>query len=400
MLCQFSFENFKSYKNEAVLDFCADNIDEHKKSLIVDKYTKEKFLPVCVLYGANGGGKSNVLEALSFIPKMVSKYIFFDNNFLKEKYHKFDNKCKKLPIKFDFLFRIEDNTFKYFISFIENKIIEENLYYKNAKEDNAKIIFERNADKIELGDILKDIHVKNINENIPLLIFIEINYNFEIIKKIINWFSNTCIINFDMPISDIQYPLLVNKQKEKFFNLINLMGINIKDVRFEKDKNNQIKEIYMKHQDKNGNIIELPFLEESAGIRKVFSLLYSIISSIEQGKLIIIDELDVKLHPGLLQYIIELFTNPKINKKGAQLVFTSHDTYTMNPQIFRRDEIYFCALNSNNASTLYSLSALKNENEKKPKKNEQYAKKYLEGKYGADPYLRKILSWDEIIEKK
>ncbi len=106
------------------------------------------------------------------------------------------------------------------------------------------------------------------------------------------------------------------------------------------------------------------------------------------------DELDAKLHPKLLRYIIELFTNPKVNKHGAQLLLTSHDMTTMIPAVYRRDEIWFCALNSSNASTIYSLIAFKKENGKSPRKDESYGKQYIEGRYGADPYLRRILDWE------
>ena len=101
--------------------------------------------------------------------------------------------------------------------------------------------------------------------------------------------------------------------------------------------------------------------------------------ALKEGRLVIVDELDAKLHPKLLRYVIRLFTNPEINKNGAQLLFTSHDMSTMKNSIFRRDEIWFAALNSENSSEVYSLS---------------YDKQYLEGRYGADPYLRNMLSWE------
>ena len=110
--------------------------------------------------------------------------------------------------------------------------------------------------------------------------------------------------------------------------------------------------------------------------------------------------MDAKLHPKLLRYIIELFTNPDINRKGAQLIFTSHDMTTMIPEVFRRDEIWFCALNAENSSHLYSLVSFKKENGSKPRNDETYGKQYLEGRYGADPYLRRLLSWEDISNEQ
>ena len=141
--------------------------------------------------------------------------------------------------------------------------------------------------------------------------------------------------------------------------------------------------------------VEIPFEEESSGTRKLFSCMARILDCLRDGTLLIADELDAKLHPKLLQYIIELFTDPKSNRKGAQLLFTSHDITTMTPEIFRRDEIWFCALDPQNASRLYSLISFKKENGKTPRNDESYSKQYLEGRYGADPYIRKILDWGE-----
>lgn len=106
--------------------------------------------------------------------------------------------------------------------------------------------------------------------------------------------------------------------------------------------------------------------------------------------------MDAKLHPILLKYIIELFNNPKINKKHAQLIFTSHDLSTMTSELFRRDEIYFVAKGDDLSSHMYSLVEFKKEDGTSERKDAKYNKRYLEGKYGADPYLRKIINWEEL----
>ena len=100
-----------------------------------------------------------------------------------------------------------------------------------------------------------------------------------------------------------------------------------------------------------------------------------------------------KIHPVLLKYIIMLFNNLEINKHGAQLIFTSHDLSTMNNEIFRRDEIWFVAKGNDQNSKLYSLVEFKAGNGEIIRKDAKYDKQYLEGKYGADPYLRKIIDW-------
>lgn len=167
------------------------------------------------------------------------------------------------------------------------------------------------------------------------------------------------------------------------------MDINISDVRIEEDTEGKIVDVFTKHNIGEEEI-EIPFREESSGTRKIFSCLARIIECLQDGKVLIADELDAKLHPKFLRFIIELFTNPQRNKNGAQMLMTSHDIINMTPEIFRRDEIWFCALNHNNASNLYSLISFKEENGKPPRKDAVYGKRYLEGRYGADPYIRRF----------
>lgn len=417
MLCQFTFENYKSYKDEAMLDCFAEPIDQNKESLIVDKIDSENFLPIIALYGPNGGGKSTVLEALNFVKAFVLRPVIINsqelnseqvkknpNKYLKmlidadfkEKYHKFDERCKELPSIFDILFRINNKEFKYQLHLLHNEIIEENLYMREIGQEDAEIIFERSKEGLFLGNHLNEITKGKLKGSMPLLSHLASNYEIDVIDDVISWLSNVNFLNYDNPITDrqISFPK-EEKRLEILFGMLKEMDINISGIRIEKDVDGNIVDIYMKHLLENGSTQEILFEEESSGTRKLFGCLAEIFDCLQNGTLMIADELDAKLHPKLLQYIIELFTDPKRNKGGAQLLFTSHDMTTMNPSVFRRDEIWFCALNASNASTLYSLIAFKKKNGKPPRPDESYGKQYLEGRYGADPYLRRILDWED-----
>lgn len=418
MLCQFSFENYKVFREEATLDLMAESISEHKESLLVDGRDNEKFIPVLAIYGPNGGGKSTVLEALNFLRFYVLQTVIlmkledkeeryssamknFSMDVSEGRYHKCDKKCESMPSCFKVMFRWEEMQYKYELSLLKNVIVKENLYAQKIGEKNVVIVFERSEDECVLGEEIEDIAVEKVSDKMPLLAHIAINYDIAIIDKAVNWFLNIDVVNYDNPRKERRVLILKeDKNRYKMFEMLAEMDIPISDVRIEKDMDGNITNIYAKHILHDGRVYEIPFDEESSGTRKLFSFLARCISCLEIGNLIIADELDAKLHPKLLQYIIELFMNPEINKHGAQLLLTSHDMVTMTPELFRRDEIWFCARNPLGASKLYSLVSFRKENGSKPGDGEEYSKKYLEGHYGADPYIRRILNWGEEDEFK
>jgi uncharacterized protein len=207
MLCQFTFENFKSFKNETTLDLYAEKISEHEDSLIIDKNDQEAFLPVIVIYGPNGGGNPSVLEAFIYLSYKVllpvvalratsssreedieeGKMKEFKNFHIeeKEKYYLFDKKYKELPTKFDVSFRIHEKEYKYQISILHADIVEENLYVKNIKTKTLDIVFERDNSDYYIGKMLGDIKIGNIKSSIPLLAHLAINYDNDMIDSII-----------------------------------------------------------------------------------------------------------------------------------------------------------------------------------------------------------------------
>ena len=121
--------------------------------------------------------------------------------------------------------------------------------------------------------------------------------------------------------------------------------------------------------------------------------------SLQVGGLVVIDELDAKLHPKLLEFLISLYTNPKVNVNGAQLIFTSHDMYTLNSNVFRRDEIWFACKDKSEATILYSLADIKGEDNRTARNDASFSKKYLAGRYGADPYYNKIITWEDLTSE-
>ena len=399
MLCQFSFSNFRSYRDETTFDFQAAALSEFKDSLIKSEKGND-ILPVSVIYGPNGGGKSNLLAALGCVISLITEPVYeLGKNharFIMQQRvvcvpYLFDENSREDPSRFQLFFRIDDYEYRYFIVLLHGEIKEEALYRRKLGASRAAKIFDRNHGEISLGTILgsKNINTE-VNTKMPLLSFLAINYSIPVITKVIRWFEECIIRNYANPLAEQQILLSSDDvSKKQFLTMMNDMGIGITGYRFDQQSN----EFYLQRT-LHDTLYELPFSSESDGTRKLFAALPVILMALKEGRLVIIDELDAKLHPKLLRYVIRLFTNPEINKNGAQLLFTSHDMSTMKNSIFRRDEIWFAALDSDNSSEVYSLSELRKENNDPVNNTAAYDKQYLEGRYGADPYLRNMLSWE------
>lgn len=411
MIYEFTFTNFRSYKNEATIDFGAKPISEFENTLLHGK--EVDLLPVCVIYGPNGGGKSSVLMAikslqnivvspltqLAFMKKKseqlsdvsveeVRKNISIKNE--EEVFYKWDEESENNPTEYSILFEIAKNQYRYELKVKKGTILEENLYIKDS-EEKFDALFERDEEGVYLCNELNGFDIENMNESLPLLSYIGMFKNIQKIDNALRFFYNIQTIDFDAPDRDRTiFVKTLEKDKTRILNVVQSMGIDIIDVRMEYDEDGRVKNIYTKHKLENEKFRELKFEEESSGTRKIFSILPVVLNGIDKGRFFVIDELDAKLHPALLQRIIELFTNPKINNNGAQMLFTSHDMTTMNNKVFRRDEIWFSAINGHDESVLYSLVDFRKENGKKARNDEIYSKQYLEGRYGADPYLKRI----------
>lgn len=227
----------------------------------------------------------------------------------------------------------------------------------------------------------------------PYLSFLAINYNIPVIAEVQEWFESCIIRNYANPIAENQIMISEDEEmKNRIIMLLNDMGIDVTGYRFDEEE----KQLYLQKRLRDKEY-ELSFVHESDETRKLIAALPVILLALQEGRLVIIDELDAKLHPKLLKYVIFMFKNTKINQKGAQLLFTSHDMSTMKNTVFRRDEIWFAAENAEHASEIYSLYEIRREDNERVKYTAAYDKQYLEGRYGAVPYLKNMLTESDCL---
>lgn len=406
MLCQFTVKNFKSIRDEMTFDMQAAAISEHEDRVIKDK-DGELYLPVSVIYGPNGGGKSNVLESLQILAAKVLRplYATDDNSERPFRMKKiviepfaFGAIEKENPTEFELFFRTELAEYRYVLTVKKDVIIYERLDRVKLDTGRKSALFERSDKGIELKGVLGKLKIsEDLSETLPLLSYLGITYKKnEVVKDVLDWFEfGINFLNYGNPDQELHMAITSSEDvKQLVLEMIQEMDLDIVDFRVEEKENDRV-EVFTIH--KVGMYeTELNLSEESSGTKKLFGLLPFIAASLLHGNTLVIDELDAKLHPVLLKHIIMLFSDMKINRRGAQVIFTSHDLSTMNNEIFRRDEIWFVAKGNKQNSKLYSLVEFKNDKGESVRKDAKFDKQYLEGKYGADPYLRKIIDWGKV----
>lgn len=406
MLCQFTVKNFKSIRDEMTFDMQAAAISEHEDRVIKDR-DGEYYLPVSAIYGPNGGGKSNVLEALHILAAKVLRplYATDDNNGRPFQMRKiliepfaFGEKEKEAPTEFELFFRTKMAEYRYILTVKRDVVLYERLDRVKFDTGRRSALFERSSEGIELKGAFARLKISDeLSETLTLLSYLGITHKKnEVVNDILNWFEYGIeFLNYGNPIEELGMAIATSEDvKTLFLEMIQEMDLDIANFRVEEKENERI-EVYTKHIVDDYEF-ELNLSEESSGTKKLFGLLPFIANSLVSGTTLVIDELDAKIHPVLLRHIIMMFNDMKINQHGAQLIFTSHDLSTMNSEVFRRDEIWFVAKGSRQNSKLYSLVEFKNEKGESVRKDAKFDKQYLEGKYGADPYLRKIIDWGKV----
>ena len=397
MIINFTVGNYRSFKDKKVLSMEATAIKELNESVI----EKEgyRLLPSAVIYGANSSGKSNFLKAIGKFGEIVnysSKMSSTDK--LNITPFLLNQKSTQEPSFFEIEILIDNQTYTYGFTADNLKVYEEWLYIKEGKAKKEKCLFVRTEEGIGIADEYNE--GKGLEEKVRdngLFLSTIDSFNGEIAKKIIHKIDCIWVISgidheswsvFTNDMCNNKNPELSFQQEIQDF----LKSMNVGFNRFELPEDEKLAKevkaytIHNLYNEQEEVIGETRFSmkeHESSGTNKLFDLAALVIGQLALGGLLVIDELDSKLHPLLTQHIIKLFNNPKTNPKGAQLIFATHDTNLLNVKTFRRDQIWFTEIKLADRSTdLFSLTEIKN-----VRKDENFGKGYISGKYGAIPML-------------
>ena len=417
MLIQFNFKNFKSFRDEATLDMSATKITEHEDNVV--DIANDKLLKVAAIYGANASGKSNVYDAFGYMRYYVSESFKFGDE--DGGYRKNDDYTKVTPFLFDeyscngetlfevfYIDNMENTgkTYQYGFVLKGNEVVEEWLYSKakTARNNYRTIFYRKTGEELEMNGIPKR-HIENIKASLnkeSLIVSLGAKLRIEKLKSVRDWFLKNDAINFGNPTENLIRSGVVPDEfvnnKEVQRNMIKYFSTfdeSIKDFKVEEDladeddninKNYLIETIHKKAGGEG--IASIPLSQESSGTQKMFALYPHIKEALDNGATLFVDELNARLHPLLVRNIILTFLSPEINSENAQLIFTTHDIGQLSNDLLRRDEIWMVNKNSDGISELYSLADFKDEEGNKVRRDEDLAKKYMLGNYGAIPVLK------------
>ena len=422
MLVEFKVGNYRSFREEQTLSLVA-NKDTELNENCVDQ-GKLRLLKAVGIYGPNASGKSNLIRALLTMQQIIEEPAKPGEK-LPVTPFKLDEKYSKEPSSFEVTFFHGEVRYQYGFTATTERICDEWLYAypKGRSRDIAQTWFERKFNRKtgktewNFGSYLKGEREKLKDRTINNILFLSAGaqWNNKQLTSVYEWFVDKLrIINYSYELPPITAEMIISTngpKKEKLSAAIMLMqsadlGIcdisveksehDMSEITFHPDIPNEVKEnvlrnfkyellVKMAHRNtKTGKKFFLPFEEESKGTQCFFKLVGPWGQAVALGITMFIDEIDASLHPLLVRELIEVIQNPDINKSGAQLVFATHDTTLLDPELFRRDQIWFTEKNEEGATQLYSMSDYK---ERKPRKGEAMQKGYLAGRYGAIPIL-------------
>ncbi len=418
MIKTFTLKNFTSFKDETNFTMEADllSVSEHDNHYI-RFLNNDAVLKVASIYGPNASGKSNFLKGFMYFKTVVlngtkhlesreetaaNKPIF--NDFESFKFiDQIDNIIsfnvstinERYEIEYGVEIKITDNE--------EVIVYSESFAYKNIGDESSEfiVLFERNNSNITYSDKLEKIFSvfsDTISDKLTIISFLDEFFissmekeikGLNVVRSFILELKSITFIKYRNPSQHHQYNLLRQmlkntSHKNDIITILNNIGINIFDIKVKNEGYN-VDEIYFIRKSKNNSLYEIPLSNESDGTQKLMELIPVVLNKINDGGLLLIDEIDLHLHPKLVEEIIKIFTSNK--NKMAQLIFTSHDILNMTNKLFRRDEIWFTTKENEFKSELFALTDIVNYKGEKVRKDAVYSKQYLEGRYGADPFI-------------
>ena len=386
MLLQFSVTNHRSIKETAVISMKAAADKTMKKNLISPDGKKE-LVPVMAIYGANAAGNSNVIHALLLMREMICGNYAKPLKGAELPYEPFafvDGETK--PTAFEIIYYNDGIKYAYGFSFNKNRIIDEYLYHwPNGRE---ALVFSREKDKYEFRESIQEqLTLAGRTSDNRLHLTTSNEWNCAQTEKSYLWFQKNLRGVIATGVSNEATIAAIREggdEKKRILKEMMLADLGICNVELTGTKEKPIISTVHRLTDSNGEQKQYTLLlgQESVGTQRFFSRICFWMEAINSGAVLVVDEIEASMHPLLTRHLIEMIQDQTVNQNHAQLIFTTHDTGLLDLKLLRRDQIWFAEKDEKSMQTdIYALT------EFSPRKDENIAKGYLQGRYGAIPFI-------------
>lgn len=386
--------------------------------------TDLKLLKSAAIYGANASGKSNLAKALRFMKWFMinsSKETQSTEKINVEPF-RLSTETKNKPSFFEVVFLLDSQKYRYGFEVNQDRVVSEWLFYVPKVRETK--IFERENDTISSSKLYKADGIQQKTRHNSLFLSVSAQFNVEIAERILDWITNRlkivsglddngykgytsrCLIKeknkkdaifrlvkkLDLGIGELEIKEVGSRESllEKASELpeeLKELVLKVVDVVLDSGSEEKVASIRTLHRkfDEHGSPIGMEIFDldshESEGTQKIFAISGLLVDSLQEGKTLIIDEFDARLHPLISYAIVELFNSSEINPNNAQLIFMTHDTNLLSNKLFRRDQIWFVEKNRYGMTDLYSLA------EYKVRNDASFENDYIKGRYGGIPYI-------------
>jgi uncharacterized protein len=425
MLIEFSVKNFKSIKERQTLSLAATSGSElFDNNIIQTLNNKLNLVRTAAIYGPNASGKTNLIKALQAMRNIIVKSSRKQlGDLVGVTPYLFSQETHRLPSEFWITFIVQNVRYEYGFITTDEQILEEWLfaYPKGRSQEWINRKYNNDSQKYEWGNMDKLVGAKQIWQEAtrPNALFLStaVQLNNKQLQPVFDWFRFSLRIVPGTLTPEFTFEQCKdNDLKQGIIHFLQAADFNIDDLEVKSEsigiddflgnlfpdqpkgkltkaiavnskEKTEVNKNYVKtiHTGKEGDKYSLNMNDESTGTQKYFAYAGPWLDVLKKGYVLVVDELNNNLHPDLVKFMIQMFQNNALNHKNAQLIFTTHETSILSQEILRRDQIWFTEKDEYNATNLYPLSDFS------PRKNvENLGKNYLNGRYGALPYIRDV----------
>ena len=409
MLVEFGVGNYRSFKDIVTLSMVAANLRAKDKELDANNVfplgESISLLKSAAIYGANASGKSNLVRAIKFMRQFVRTSATGSQaqDPIDVESFRLDAETEYAPSYFQIIFYLDGKRYRYGFEADAQRVHAEWLYHVPTKIETR--LFVREGDTFDLSGVFKEGQkLSDKTRDNALFLSVVAQFNGPIAQSILGWFGT---LGGMSGLSDAAFRRFTiarmedQTTRDKIVAFVKRLDTGIADVKIEETDDSVVqalrplfasatKSVITQHSKYDRESQQITFEDfdldkhESDGTQKIFALAGPLLETLNNGQVLVIDELDARLHPLITRTIIELFNSQITNPKNAQLVFVTHNASLLSNKFFRRDQIWFTEKDRYGATDLYSLAEFKVRNDA------SFGKDYIAGKYGAIPFIGDI----------